>query len=62
MWKRVISVVKKIFLGFFILYGYNLIGAQFNCIIPINIITIFLVSILGTPALMSLVFLYLIVY
>lgn len=55
-------IIKKLVLGFTILYGYNLIGSQFNCIIPINIITIVLVSILGTPALMSLIFMFLVIF
>lgn len=62
MMKKMVFIIKKFFLGFFILYGYNLLGVQFNCIIPINIVTILLVSIFGTPALMSLIFLYLIIY
>jgi len=62
MGKLIIKAVKNIILGFFILYGYNLIGSQFNCVIPINIITILLVSLLGAPALVSLVFLYLVIF
>ena len=62
MGKAILKVLKNIILGFFILYGYNLIGVQFNCVIPINIITVLLVSILGTPALISLVFLYLVIF
>lgn len=54
--------LKKLFLGFIILYGYNLIGAQFNCVVPINIITVALVSLLGTPALMALVFMFLVIF
>ena len=62
MLKKVIGILKNVVIGFFVLYGYNLIGSQFNCVIPINIITVLVVSLLGTPALISLMFLYLVLF
>lgn len=58
----VLAVMKKIIFGFVILYGYNLIATSFNMAIPINIITIVLVSLLGAPALFALIMLLLVVY
>ena len=53
--KIIIRVVKRIVFGAFLLYGYNLIAVNFNMIIPINVCTIGLVSILGTPSVLALV-------
>lgn len=57
-----ISVLKKIIFGFVILYGYNIITVNFNMVIPINLVTVFLVGFLGFPALFSLTLLYFIIY
>ena len=50
-------LLKKIILSFIILYGFNTIGSNFNIIIPMNVITIGIITVLGLPALFSLVFL-----
>ena len=47
--------MKKIIISGFLLYGYNLIAVNFNMILPINVITLFSVTFLGTPALFALV-------
>lgn len=62
MLKFFVSIVKKIILGFIILYGYNMIAVNFNLVLPINIVTVLLVSFLGFPALFSLTLLYFIIY
>ncbi len=54
---NIIKVVKKVAFSFFSLYGYNLIAIQFNLLVPINIITVLLVSILGMPGLVLLILL-----
>lgn len=48
-------IVKNIVLGAFVLYGYNLIAVNFNMMIPINYITLIIVSILGAPGLIVLI-------
>ncbi len=53
--KFILYAVKKIILSAFILYGYNLIAVNFNMIIPINILTLCLITFLGSPALIALV-------
>lgn len=53
--KRIATVVKRIILSGFLLYGYNLIAVNFNMILPINFITLLSVAFLGTPALVALV-------
>ena len=60
--KRVIDVVKKVVLSFVMLYGFNRIGVNFNIIIPINFITLTLVTFLGLPSLLSLVILYVVAF
>lgn len=60
--KYIVAVLKKIILGFIILYGYNMIAVQFNMVMPINILTVLLVSFLGFPALFALVLLFVLVF
>lgn len=60
--KKIWDLVKKIILSFVILYGFNTIGSNFNLIIPINIITVSLITLLGFPALLSLVLLLVIAF
>lgn len=57
MKNKVFILLKKIVLSFIILYGFNTIGSNFNIIIPMNVITIGIITVLGLPALFSLVFL-----
>lgn len=62
MFKKVFKVMKRVIMSVFLLYGYNLIAAPLGFIIPINLITILLISILGIPALLSLVFVLVVVF
>lgn len=49
-----LNLIKRVILGAFLLYGYNLIAVNFNMIIPINIFTILIVTILGIPSILAL--------
>ena len=53
--KKIVTIVKRIVISGFLLYGYNLIAVNFNMILPINFITLFSVSFFVTPALIALV-------
>ena len=53
--KYVISILKRIIFGFFVLYSFNIISSNFNLVIPINIVTVLIVSFWGFPALFALV-------
>ena len=53
--KNIMLLIKKIVLSAFVLYGYNLIAVNFNMIIPINYITVGLMTVLGAPVLIALV-------
>lgn len=60
--KRIFNLLKKVLLSFVILYGFNTIGSNFSLIIPINFITLTLITFLGFPALFSLVLLLVIAF
>lgn len=60
--KKISTLIRRIFFSFIILYGFNTIGSNFNLVIPINFITVFLTTLLGFPALFSLVLLYVIAF
>ena len=62
MLKKMFIILKKIVMAIFLLYGYNLLAAPLNFIIPINIITVTLVAILGVPALLSLILVLVVVF
>ena len=62
MLKKIFTILKKIIMAVFLLYGYNLLAAPLNFIIPINIITVSLVTILGVPALLSLILVLVVVF
>jgi len=62
MFKKLFNLIKKIVFSVFLIYGFNLIAEPLNLIIPINIITVGLITILGVPALLSLILVYFIVF
>ena len=55
--KKNLILIKKIVLSYIVLYGYNLIAANFNMVIPINLITVGLITFLGVPSLFALLLL-----
>ena len=58
----IIKVIKKIIFALALLYGFNLISANFGIIIPINYLTLFLIALLDVPAMVLLVFALIIVF
>ena len=60
--KYVISILKRIIFGFFVLYSFNIISSIFNLVIPINVVTVSIVSLLGFPALFAIVLFLILVY
>lgn len=61
MLSKITKFIKRILMGFFILYGYNLL-VPMEAIIPINLITIIITSILGLPGLIALIIIRLVIY
>ena len=55
---KTIEFIKKIIVTVFILYGINVIISNMGVILPINIISVGLVSLLGLSGLISLIILY----
>ena len=53
--KYIINYTKKIIFSSFLLYGYNLIAVNFNLLIPINILTILIITFLGVPGMFALI-------
>lgn len=62
MLKQMLIFIRKIIVSVFLIYGYNLIAGSFGLIIPINIITVLLVSILGLPVIFSLLLILVIAF
>jgi SigmaK-factor processing regulatory protein BofA. len=62
MIKKIFKIFRKIVISSFLLYGYNILAQPLNLLIPINIITVSVVSFLGVPALLSFVFLLIYIY
>ena len=60
MLKKLFNVIKKIIMAAFLLYGFNLIMSPLSIIVPINIITILVVSTLGFSGLLGLIIILLV--
>lgn len=62
MLKKLFHLIRRVVVSAFVLYGYNLIVVPLNMMIPINIITVGLLTIFGVPALVSLIVILVLVY
>ncbi len=62
MLKLIFKVIKRIVISSFLLYAYNLLVQPVGLIIPINVITVGVISLLGVPALLSLIFIMVLIY
>lgn len=49
------KVLKKIIFSAFIIYSFNIIAVKFNIVIPINLFTIAIVTVLDVPGMTMLV-------
>lgn len=58
---KIIILVKRIIFSTFLIYGYNMVAVNFQLVVPINAITISLVTFLGAPGLLALVLFKLII-
>ena len=61
MAKNIIKLLKKLCLAFVFLYGLNFFLSSLDIFIPINLITLILVTLLGIPGLLGLVVIFLII-
>ena len=62
MLKQILTFGRKVIVSSFLLYGFNLIAGTFGLIIPINLFTVLLVSVLGLPAIFSLLLILIVVF
>ena len=62
MIKKIFNIIKKLIVNAFILYGYNLLVTPINLTIPINLITITLLTIFGLPALFALIIILIVIF
>ena len=62
MLKLIFKIIKRIVISSFLLYAYNLLVQPVGLIIPINVITVSAISILGVPALLSFIFIMILLY
>lgn len=60
MIKKIMKIVKKLILAVLLIYAYNKLALPLNLIIPLNILTIFLVAICGIPSILMLILFYLV--
>lgn len=59
MFKSIFKIIKKIVISIIILYSYNIITQPFNLNIPINIVTITIMTIFDTSGFLGMVLFYL---
>lgn len=55
MLKKIFKLVKKIVVAGLIIYAYNVLAVSINATIPINFVTLSLVTFLGIPSLVGLI-------
>lgn len=61
MLNKLYKFLKKTIVSFFMLYGYNLLVPA-SAIIPINLITVILITIFSLPALLILILIKVTIY
>lgn len=62
MTKKILKIIRKIVFTVLLLYGYNLIMSPLDMMIPINIITVSIITILGSSALLGLIVILLVLF
>ena len=62
MLKRIYQIIKKIIISSFLLYGYNMVAVTFGLIVPINYITVGIMSLFGYPTLLAFILIQILIY
>ena len=52
-----IKVIRKIIMSAFLIYAFNMVAVHFNIVLPINLWTIFYITLFDIPGLGVLMFL-----
>ena len=55
MLKKFLVLLERIIISVLLIYAYNKLSLPLNIIIPINLITIFLVTLFGIPSILFLI-------
>jgi len=55
MLKKIFNVIKRVILAVLLIYAYNKLALPLNLIIPINVITVLLVTLFGIPSILMLI-------
>lgn len=55
MLKKLFKVMKKVVIAGLVIYTYNVLAVSINATIPINFVTLSLVTFLGIPSLVGLI-------
>ncbi len=58
MIKFLLKIIKRVIMSFVVLYGLNVITSSIGLVLPINIISISILTLLGLPGLCGLTVLY----
>ena len=61
MQTKITNLIKKIFVGFLIIYSYNMLVPA-EAILPINLITMTVTTLFKIPGLLSLIIIKIIIY
>lgn len=62
MLKKIFTLLKKVVISAFVLYGYNLIASPLNLVIPINVFTVGTLTFLGLPAIFSFIIILVLIF
>ena len=62
MLKKIFKGIKKILVAIALLYSFNVLMSSLDILIPINYISVGVVSLLGIPGLLSLLAVHLIIF
>lgn len=62
MFKKSFKILKRIIIGMVLLFGYNTFLSSLNLMIPINVITVVIASVLDVPGIIGLALFLLINY
>ena len=61
MVKIMLKAIKRIIMAFLLIYGLNIMLSGINFYIPLNIISIGIITLLGIPGLLGIIIMFLIV-
>lgn len=58
IFNKIFKIIKKLVIGFLLLYTYNVFAVSYNMTIPINYYTLGILILFDIPGLLSLIFIF----